>query len=485
MTDDLQLLERYARQGSEEAFGQLVARHLNLVYSAALRQVGGEASLAQDVAQLVFTNLARKAVALCTQACSQVSAEPDGAREFLLAGWLHRDTRFTALELLRKESRRRRREQEAVAMQLLDAEDPPADWTQIRSLLDETLDGMPAVDRNALLLRFFERRSFNEIGAAMGVSEDAARKRVSRSLDLLRELLEQRGVTATCATLAGLLMAQTVQAAPAGLAAALTTASLTGAASASTTIGSLIQTMISTKATLGLVTAATLGLTVTVGLQYRSNEELRKQNTGLREQLARVPTPAPQTTPAIDPAELARLRAEHSELLRLRGEITQLRRAQADAAKAAAASSRQRDNDDPSPEDVARARKEEERGLAIARMSYVKNWGLAFILYATEHGDRLPDSFEQAAKFFPQEQAALASAFSTDKYEIMFHGTLQDVQHPENVILVREKEAWPNPSGTGTARTYLFADGHSEIHSAPDGDHSAWEKDRIQAPASR
>ncbi len=485
MTDDLQLLERYARQGSEDAFGQLVARHLNFVYSAALRQVGGEASLAQDVAQLVFTNLARKAAALCTQACGQVSAGPDGGRKFLLAGWLHRDTRFTALELLRKESRRRRREQDAVAMQLLDSQDPPTDWTQIRPLLDETLDRMPSADRDALLLRFFERRSFGEIGAAMGVSEDAARKRVSRSLDLLRELLGRRGVTATCATLAGLLMAQTVQAAPAGLAAALTTASLAATASASTTIGTLIHTMISSKATLGLVTAAALGLTTTVGLQHLSNQRLQTDNAGLREQLARVPAPAPQAAPTVDPSELARLRAEHSELLRLRGEVTRLRRAQADAAKAAATESKKPTQDDDSTPEELEQRARMENSLAIARMSYVKYWGLAFMLYSAEHGDRFPDSFEQAAKYFPPEQAALASAFSTDKYEIMLPGASRDVQHPEKVILVREKEPWPNPNSTGTARTYLFADGHSEIHSAPDGDYTAWEKERIQAPAGR
>jgi RNA polymerase sigma factor (sigma-70 family) len=487
MTDDLQLLERYARQGSEDAFGQLVARHLNLVYSAALRQVGGEASLAQDVAQLVFANLARKAPVLCTQARARCSAGADGGAEFILAGWLHRDTRFTALELLRKESRRRHREQEAVAMQLLDAQDPPADWTQIRPLLDENLDRMPAADRDALLLRFFERRSFAEIGTALGVGEEAARKRVTRALDHLRELLARHGVTTTAAALAGLLLNQAVQAAPAGLAAALTTASLAAAASA-TTLGTLIQTMITSKAAFGLLTAATLGLTATVGLQHRSAQRLQTENAALRTQATQTPAvlPQPAAANAAQTAELARLRAEHAELLRLRGEVTSLRRALADAAKATPSEKKEvAVNSDPTPEDEARARAEEAKSLAIARMTYVKYWTLAFVLYAGDHDDQLPAAFDQAASYMPTDQTALLSTFTPDKFEILYQGRLKDLKDPASTILIREKEAWSNASGTGMARTYAFADGHSEIHLAPDGDFTAWESTRIVAPATR
>ncbi len=486
MTDDLQLLERYARQGSEEAFGQLVARHLNLVYSAALRQVGGEASLAQDVAQLVFTNLARKAPVLCTQARARGSLGADGGAEFILAGWLHRDTRFTALELLRKESRRRHREQEAVAMQLLDAQDPPADWTQIRPLLDENLDRMPAADRDALLLRFFERRSFAEIGTALGVGEEAARKRVTRALDHLRELLARHGVTTTAAALAGLLTSQAVQAAPAGLAAALTTASL-AAASATSTLGTLLQTMITSKATLGVLTAATLGLTATVGLQHRSAQRLQTENAALRAQATQAPAALPQPAAANTAltAELARLRGEHAELLRLRGEVTSLREALAGARAAASAQKEAVTAAAPTPDDEARARAAEEKSLAIARMTYVKYWTLAFVLYAGDHDDQLPAAFDQAASYMPTDQTALLSTFSPDKFEILYHGRLKDLKDPASTILIREKEAWSNASGTGMARTYAFADGHSEIHLAPDGDFTAWESTRLVPPATR
>ena len=96
MFDDHQLLRRYANDCCEAAFAELVSRYVNLVYSAALRRAGGDAHLAQDVAQLVFTDLARKARTL--------------SREIVLAGWLHRATRFAAAQLIRGERRRQRRE---------------------------------------------------------------------------------------------------------------------------------------------------------------------------------------------------------------------------------------------------------------------------------------------------------------------------------------------------------------------------------------
>ena len=135
MLDDQQLLRRYVADGSEAAFGELVARYVNLVYSAAFRRTGGDAHLAQDVAQLVFTDLARKARSL-----------PDN---IVLAGWLHRATQYAAAQLLRTERRRAAREQEAVAMNTLESETPP-DWEQIRPLLDQALDELGDADRDAL-----------------------------------------------------------------------------------------------------------------------------------------------------------------------------------------------------------------------------------------------------------------------------------------------------------------------------------------------
>src|SRR5215831_9110593 len=180
MLDDYQLLRRYADDGSEAAFGELVGRYVNLVYSTALRRTGGDAHQAQDVAQIVFTDLARKAGSL--------------PEKVVLAGWLHRATQYAASQLRRSEQRRRAREHEA--MNAFDP-DTPTDWHWIRPLLDEALDQLGQTDRDALLLRFFEQRSLAEVGRALGSNEDAARKRISRALDKLRAGLVRRGFTTT------------------------------------------------------------------------------------------------------------------------------------------------------------------------------------------------------------------------------------------------------------------------------------------------
>src|SRR5580658_7951112 len=150
MLDDQQLLRRYA-DGSEAAFTELVARHLPLVYSASLRQTGGDAHLAEDIAQQVFADLARKSGSL-----------PAGT---VLVGWLHRATRFAVGQVLRTERRRMAREKESCTMNTPDPDADP-DWEQVRPWLDEALDQMNPLDRDALLLRFFEQRSLKEIGAA-------------------------------------------------------------------------------------------------------------------------------------------------------------------------------------------------------------------------------------------------------------------------------------------------------------------------------
>jgi RNA polymerase sigma factor (sigma-70 family) len=204
---DLELLDRHARAGDEAAFAELVRRHVNLVHSAALRQVRSP-QLAEEVAQSVFADLARSARRL-----------PPGT---VLPAWLWSVARRTAVDAVRREARRRKREQAAHELSTMNAPEP-ADWTRIGPLLDEALQSLDESDRTVVLLRWFENKSLREIGAALGTSEDAAQKRAGRALDRLREFFTRRGVAVGAGGLAAALSANAVQAAPAGLAAAVVT----------------------------------------------------------------------------------------------------------------------------------------------------------------------------------------------------------------------------------------------------------------------
>jgi RNA polymerase sigma factor (sigma-70 family) len=216
---DTELLRRYAQDHSEAAFAELVSRHVGLVYAAALRQVGGAMHRAQDVAQTVFVALARQAGPL--------------SRRTEIVGWLYTSTHHVAAKLKRTEQRRALREQEAHAMNEINADGgAAADWERLRPVLDEAMHGLSDADREAILLRYFQNHRLAEVGQRLGLSEDAARMRVDRALDKLQVLLGRRGITSTTAALGVALTNPLLAAAPAGMA-----ASVTGAAFASVAVG--------------------------------------------------------------------------------------------------------------------------------------------------------------------------------------------------------------------------------------------------------
>ena len=237
MATDAELLQSYVHTRSESAFAELVHRHVNLVYAAALRQLGGDAHTAEDVTQAVFTDLARKAAALA-------------GRE-VIASWLYTSTRFAAAKVRRTRTRRLKHETEAEIMHALERSSRlTADWEKLRPLVDDAMHELNERDRGAVVLRFFEGRPFAEIGEAYGLSEDAARMRVERALEKLHVVLTRRGVTSTGAALSVALAAHSAAAAPTGLAASVTGAALATAAVGTTTAtvaGGLITFMSTAK----------------------------------------------------------------------------------------------------------------------------------------------------------------------------------------------------------------------------------------------
>lgn len=224
------LVREFAASQSEPAFTELVARHLNFVYSSALRRTGN-APLAEEVAQAVFIILARKAGTL-------------GAKT-ILTGWLYRATQFAAADALKQCLRRQQREQEAYMQSVLDrggdASSQQEIWKQIAPMLEAALDKLNARDRDAVLLRFFENKKLAEVGRTLGISEDGARVRVNRALEKLRKLFARRGVDSTADAITGAITANSIQIAPAALAKSLTAAAIAKGAAASTSILFLAQ----------------------------------------------------------------------------------------------------------------------------------------------------------------------------------------------------------------------------------------------------
>jgi RNA polymerase sigma factor (sigma-70 family) len=263
MSDDPSLLRRYSETRAEDAFAELVHRHLDGVYSAALRRVNGDTHLAEDVAQQVFSALAQNAGSL--------------SRHPILAGWLYRTTRNQAANAVRTERRRKAREQEAQDMTKLTSEPAvEADWSCVAPVLDDVFDELNESDRTAVLLRFVERRPFAEIGFALRLTEDAARMRIDRAVDKLRIQLRRRGILSSSAALGAALANNAVSVAPIGLAKSITGAALAAGSSilgpATTTVQ--IMSMIKS-ATGGLTLALIIAALGTATYELREARQLR------------------------------------------------------------------------------------------------------------------------------------------------------------------------------------------------------------------
>lgn len=298
MSTSEQLLREYAQTKSEAAFAEIVRRHVDLVYGSALRLLR-EPAAAEDVTQTTFAELALTAKQF--------------APGMAVAGWLYRHACFTALKTLRGD--RRRQSREIAASTMTAPAHTPEHAPEIEALtnaLDETVHELEQADRDAIVLRYFEKRGLREVGEALGVSEDTAQKRVSRAVDKLRDVLERRGFAITGSALAVVLVEQSVQAAPLGLAAKIATAAASGAGS---TLGSLWK----------LAAAMVLGGFLVSNWPFLQHSLSAFTNRNIPIQTQIVAARSAIAGSSADPAELERLRKEHSELLTLRGESTLMR----------------------------------------------------------------------------------------------------------------------------------------------------------------
>lgn len=309
---DAELLAEWTARRSEPAFARLVERYVALVHSAARRQVN-DPHLAEEITQAVFILLARKAGSL--------------GRQAVLAGWLCRTAHFAARDALKAERRRQHREQLAAHMDTT----PDAAWQQLAPLLDEAVAQLREADRNAIVLRYYEQRPLDEVGAALGIGADAAQKRVARALEKLRGIFTRRGVTLTGAAIAGAVSANAVQAVPVGLAAKISAAALLAGTTITATTAIVMTTLHKSLITV-IIVAAGMATTVMVK-QHQARQTLRKENESLQtrvNELSRLTVENRHLSNLIIQAGNSRFPS--NELLRLRGEVGLLRRQNAELA---------------------------------------------------------------------------------------------------------------------------------------------------------
>ena len=252
--DDMDLLRRYGDTGSQEAFEELVSRHLDWVYAMSLRQVR-DRHLAEDVTQAVFIILARKAATLND--------------DTILRGWLFKTARFAASDALKKRSRFRRHQERFAAMYQTDltAEQEEA-WEKLSPVLDDAIACLSESDRHAVQLRFYEGKSLAEVGEILGISEEAAKKRVARAVDKLRNYFSREGVKVSAGMILTALAVPAAQAAPLSLfhatVAASTSATSGGTALAATVAQGALRAMFQADARLVYALMGTTGLAVIV-----------------------------------------------------------------------------------------------------------------------------------------------------------------------------------------------------------------------------
>jgi uncharacterized protein (TIGR03435 family) len=258
MNDDMALVREYVARNSENAFAAIVSRYVNLVHSAALRQVG-DPNLAEEITQTVFIILARKAATLDSKT--------------VLPSWLYRTANFVSGAALKIQRRRALREQKAYMQTMIQETQTEVTWEQLSPLLDRAMAQLRESDRVVLVLRFFQHKNFKEVADTIGVDERAAQKRVARALEKLRVIFAKWGASSTSAMLAGAISAHSVQAAPLELARAATTAAMakgtTATASTSALLTGALKTIAWTKARMAVpigmgLLLATTAATVTI-----------------------------------------------------------------------------------------------------------------------------------------------------------------------------------------------------------------------------
>jgi hypothetical protein len=350
------------------------------------------------------------------------------------------------------------------------------DWEEIRPLLDEAMEKLEETDREALLLRFFKNEDLRAVGAALGVSDDAAQKRVGRAVERLREIFAKRGLAVGAGGLTAAVSANAVQAAPAGLAAAFTSTVFAGAASGGISL-SLWKLMTLTKIKLS-VTAALVAASVMTSVVIQQQAQARMQ---AQDELGRQQS-----------EQLAKLKAENERLaalsgkagnaaannldnlVKLRAEVAGLRERTNALASVRQGNQKLRAAGSTRSTGGKTALEEQENATANAydKMNYTRQWILAARMYAEDNNGQMPTNFNMLGDYFKPDPSN--TNLSTSQFELLYSGLFNDIKDPSGTITIRELDATQTADGNWI-KSYGFADGHTEIHSEPSGNFDDYE----------
>lgn len=313
-----------------------------------------------------------------------------------------------------------------------------------------------------------------DIGARLGMSENAARMRVERALEKLRTRLARRGVTSTSSVLASTLAGASTSVAPPGLATAVTSTVLASGFTSPFTF-TLLTVMASSPVKIVIAVIA-VGMVGGVLIhQHNTTERLQSEKAALEQRVAELTSLADSYRLAAEKNSeaLAQGARQSAEVLRLRGEVSQLRRQTVPKPAAKAASAKP-------PEPVEQPTSEEEaRAFGLRRMNESKTLLLGLILYASEHDDQFPATLDAAAEHLKSSGTATGmdetlKNLNLNDFEMIHQGSLTNLANPAMGIVLREREAWRTPEGKW-ARAYGFGDGHSELHLSDTPDDADWE----------
>lgn len=459
---DRELLESFIAKQGDDAFRQLVARHLTMVFATARRMLR-DPHHAEEVAQSVFLLLTRKAATI--------------DRSQPLVGWLYRATRHQALHVLRSEDRRRQREQTAAAMHATTT-DPGHE--ELVNELESAMDDLPAEDRDALVLRFLENRNLREVGAEFGVSEDAARKRVNRAADKLRDVFCKRGITVTSGTLTLALAGQAGAAVPVSLGITITSATLAGsgvAGFAATQGTTTIMSLFNLKTAAAVVGAAAITGTSTYLVKENETDRLRDDLQTVTQQFSALSGERQNTLGMIRlrDDQIEQLTQDAADIHRLRGEVDRLNRelAELQSSYASLSSSHRRAYAELETKKQliadlvagkAEAELEAEQMVEFEQMwrehrKVLKMWNLQLRIDANDAEKEKDGIFrlvggKNTEELFRDSKYARSETFNFDNYEQVHFGDDSN----GNAIIIRQKEPFVSPDGK-RIKLYAFVDG--------------------------